>query len=302
MRWDRFITMALVRPLQRLTRNGRPDAAPAAVPILMYHALSDDPELGVAPYYQVHTRPAVFREHLQFLADHGYQSLTLDQALAHLSAGAPSAGPRPVVLTFDDGFRDFYTEAFPALQQHGFTATMFLPTASIGNTRKRFLDRECLTWAEVRELAQAGLQFGSHTVNHPKLVERSWPEIHAELAQSKTEIEQQLGRPVTDFCYPYAFPQCRRLFVARFRDLVRETGYARCVTTQLGRVRAGDDPYQLKRLPVNSRDDMALLQAKLEGGYDWLARPQAVVKRVKAFRAHRSTPAGASAAPTPPNP
>ena len=91
---------------------------------------------------------------------------------------------------------------------------------------------------------------------------------------------QQLGEPVTAFCYPYAFPRGAKTFVAAFRDLLVDAGYACCATTVLGRVCAGDDPFSLKRLPANSLDDLALFQAKLDGNYDWLAGPQALFKKL----------------------
>ena len=281
----------------------------------MYHSISDDPEPGVAPYYRVNTSPSVFRQHIQFLADHGYHTIGLDELLKLLRASggappgnleirkaesplapAPSVARRPpVLLTFDDGFRNFFTEAFPALQEHGFTATVFLPTGFIGDSRRHFAPRstlhapraasaECLTWKEVRELRQAGIEFGSHTVNHPRLVELGWPEIKSEISDSKSEVEQRLGAPVTAFCYPYAFPQGDRAFARELSDLLRETGYACCTTTELGRVQPRDDRYRLKRLPANSLDDPCFFAAKLEGGYDWLASPQRLAKAIKSLK------------------
>ena len=284
----------------------------------MYHSISDDPEDDVSPYYKVNTSPAVWRQHMRFLADQGYRTIRLDVLVSMLTAGLqnhqttrlqdqgptippapisafslqPSAFTKLVCLTFDDGFRDFYTEAFPVLREHDFTATMFLPTAFIGDERRQFrpstinsqlsTTKDCLTWSEVRELRQAGIHFGSHTVNHPKLVELDWPQIRSELSNSKSEIEQQLGEPVTSFCYPYAFPQTDRQFVHRFAGLLSDTGYRSCATTELGRVRLGTDPFRLKRLPANSLDDLALFAAKLDGAYDWLAAPQSAAKTLKA--------------------
>jgi peptidoglycan/xylan/chitin deacetylase (PgdA/CDA1 family) len=278
----------------------------------MYHSISDDPEPGVAPYYRVNTSPSVFRQQMRFLADHGYRTISLDQMVELLSPSLARSGAHPgqsdgrgvrdegrlVALTFDDGFRNFYTEAFPVLQQHGFTAAVFLATAFIGLERRHFrADRgyrssspqllnpststDCLTWSEVRELHKAGIQFGSHTVNHPKLVELDWRDIKSEISNSKSEIEQQLAEPVTGFCYPYAFPQADRSFVHVFSELLGETGYTCCATTELGRVRPGDDVYRLKRLPANSFDDLPFFAAKLDGSYDWLALPQAMVKKLK---------------------
>ncbi len=316
MRLDRFITLNLVQPFRRALRpvaaldtwHFTPGTLPSPlstphfpVPILMYHSLSDDPEPGVAPYYRVNTSPPVFRQQMQFLADHGYGTLTLDQLVTMLRSPAtghsalPAPHSRLVVITFDDGFRNFYTEAFPVLQEHGFTATMFLPTAfvseaALGHRRGegsrvkapfRNAHLEFLTWNEVRELHQAGIQIGSHTVSHPRLVELGWAEIKTELSDSKSEIEQRLGERITGFCYPYAFPQGNRLFARQFSALLGETGYTCCTTTEVGRVQPGDDPHRLKRLPANSLDDLALFAAKLDGNYDWLAGPQALVKKLK---------------------
>ena len=190
---------------------------------------------------------------------------------------------------------------------------MYLPTAFIGNTRRSFspsprrgegrgevnpstlnselsTGRPCLTWSEVRELRSTGMEFGSHTVNHPKLVELAWDKVRSELLDSKSEIEQRLGVCCPAFAYPYAFPQGNPAFARRFRDLVAATGYQTCATTEIGRVKTGDDPYGLKRLPVNSLDDAALLAAKLTGCYDWLAPLQSGLKRIKSVIPRKTTP------------
>jgi peptidoglycan/xylan/chitin deacetylase (PgdA/CDA1 family) len=354
MRLDRLITLDVMQPFRRLfklqgsrfevqgsavssTLNPQPSTLNSkwAVPILMYHSISDGPEPGVSPYYQVNTRPAVFRQHMQFLADHGYRTVTLTELVANLTTGPQddgtkglqdpgattprgpisafqhfsiSAFPKLVCLTFDDGFRDFYAEAFPVLQTHGFTATVFLPTAFIGDERRQFrpstlnyqpsTPKDCLTWSEVRELHRHGIHFGSHTVNHPKLVELDWPEIKSELSNSKSEIEQQLGEPATSFCYPFAFPQADRSFAQMFQDLLCESGYSSCATTELGRIRPGTDPFRLKRLPVNSQDDLALFAAKLNGAYDWLAGPQALAKKLRPRPIASSNSDGSNNAPS----
>ena len=304
MRLDRSITLNLVQPLRRTLNVLRPlNSYPPtlhyrALPILMYHSISDDPETGVSPYYRTATSPAVFRQHMTLLKSEGYQGVDLSTGLAWLKSSAlrtetlnPQSSTdnshppnRPVVLTFDDGFHDFYTSGFPILQKFGFTATMFLPTAFISNSgvRRSFRGKECLTWDEIRELRVAGMEFGSHTISHPKLVDLEWAEIESELSNSKSEIERQLDAPVTSFAYPYAFPQAHRAFGDAFRDRLRQSGYQTCVTTTIGRAHTHDDPYRLCRLPANSNDDDRLLRGKIEGAYDWLAGPQAVIKKLMA--------------------
>ena len=208
--------------------------------------------------------------------------MDLAEGFRWLNTRVPTTN-KPVVITFDDGFRDFHDLAFPILNKYGQTAVMHLPTAFIASNRRSFKGRECMTWNEVRELRQQGVRFGSHTVSHPKLYELSWKEIEAELAHSKENIERELGEEITGFGYPFAFPQQDRRFADRFTQLLRQLGYRNCATTMVGRARPGDDLFCVRRLPVNGCDDPALFEAKLAGAYDWFARPQALAKRAKAW-------------------
>lgn len=251
-----------------------------ALPILMYHSISEDAEPNNSPYYKTTTRPDVFAQHLRWLNDEGFRSVDLEKGIRITQQGEGECG-KVVVITFDDGFRDFYDSAFPALQVHGHTATVFLPTAFIGESRQAFKGRECLTWEEVRELRARGIQFGSHSVNHPVLYETSWGEIENQLALSKKRLELELGEKVTSFAYPYAFPQQDQRFADAFKKLLRQQGYRHCVTTMIGRVQSGDDLFSLKRLPMNACDDKPLFLAKLSGAYDWLAWPQSWSKTIR---------------------
>jgi peptidoglycan/xylan/chitin deacetylase (PgdA/CDA1 family) len=175
-----------------------------------------------------------------------------------------------MVITFDDGFQDFYANAFPILSRYCFSATMFLPTAHIGETTRTFKGVECLTWRQVRELGAAGIEFGSHTVTHPKLKSLTLKDLQYEIQCSKDAIEQELDGAVSSFAYPYAFPETDRAFTAMLRSQLQEVGYENGVSTIIGTAGPADDQLFMKRLPVNSFDDNRLLRAKLESGYDWL--------------------------------
>ncbi len=281
-RLDRWVTLKVVKPLVK----DQPGAAPA-IPILMYHAISDDIE-SVHPYYRTNTAPSVFALQMRQLKELGYYTISLEEAVGTIKAESRSA-ERVVVITFDDGYRDFYTVAAPVLKAHGFTATMFIPTAHINDTSARFKGRDCLTWREIRELESAGMQFGSHTVNHPQLHEIKDFQVQQELSQSKETMEQRLGTEIRSFAYPYAFPETDKAFVAKLRDRLMEAGYANGVCTMIGRADASNDPLFLKRLPINSCDDRELFAAKLAGAYDWLARPQYLLKRLKKGSGRPST-------------
>ncbi len=292
-----MITLCLARPVKSvgLAASGR------ALPVLMYHSISDDPENGVAPYYKTATSPARFEEQIRFLSEHGFESVDLAEAIRLLNTKVPTT-TKPVVITFDDGFRDFHDLAFPILKKYGQSAIMYLPTAFIGNERRSFKGRECMTWDEVKSLQGQGIAFGSHTVNHPKLYELPWKEIEEELANSKENLERELGGEAPSFAYPFAFPQQDQPFTDRFTRLLRQYGYRNCCTTMAGRVRPGDDSFRIKRLPVNGCDDPALFAAKLAGAYDWFAHPQNFVKRARRLlgRGVRSTAHGSNPPTTPP--
>jgi peptidoglycan/xylan/chitin deacetylase (PgdA/CDA1 family) len=276
MRLDRFITVNLVQPV---TRHASPVTS---LPILMYHSVSDDAETGVQPYYRIATRPEIFQQHMRLLKSLGYRGVDLKTGIAALKNNFAKK-EKLAVITFDDGYRDFYSNAFPVLKQNNFTATMFLPTSFIGENPRTFKSRECMTWSEVSELHRAGIEFGSHTVTHPKLVELDWPQIRTELRDSKMEIQNRLGARCDSFAYPFAFPETNKYFVEHLSESLAESGYDTCATTRIGRAKSGDDLMQLKRLPANSCDDEKFFRAKLNGAYDWIAPLQTGVKKIKSI-------------------
>jgi len=272
-RLDRWITLNVVRPTQKVgIFNPR-----VGIPIMMYHSVSDNPEPGVHPYYRMTIPPGLFSEQMKWLHDAGYKALSMDQLLGFLRSEKQQE-EKFVVLTFDDAYRDFLTEAWPILQDYGFTATVFVSTGMVGKT---FLGRECLTWKEIRELYLSGVSFGSHTVHHAELSELDWPDIERELSESKKRLEDELVAEVRNFCYPYAYPEADKKFRKRLNGTLIQQGYESCTTTLIGRISLGDDPFLLRRLPANGADDLEIYRAKIDGYYDWLAVPQSLLKRLK---------------------
>jgi peptidoglycan/xylan/chitin deacetylase (PgdA/CDA1 family) len=271
----------------------------------MYHSISDDVEQDVHPYYRVATTPNRFAEQMQWLVEGGWSGVSLEEALPLLVNGTGN-GRHPVAITFDDGVRDFYTAAWPVLQRHQFTATMYLPTGFIAAQRQSFRGKECLTWSEVLELRADGIRFGSHTVNHPKLYELPVEQIAEELSCSKRRLEEELGEVTAGFAYPYAFPQEDNEFLKTLTELLQQCGYRTCVTTGIGCARPSQSPLRLKRLPINSGDDRPLFLAKLSGAYDWLSSIQRASRQLKFWTAggHSRRPVGtpSSVKPAPSGP
>jgi peptidoglycan/xylan/chitin deacetylase (PgdA/CDA1 family) len=276
MRLDRTASLLVFHPLARLRQAG----GTPRTSILMYHSISNDPEAERRPYWQITTTPAQFRRQMSCLREVGCDVISLRDALETRATATARMRPR-VVITFDDGYLDFMTDAFPVLDEFGFPATVFLPSAFIGDRPREFKGRRCLTWDQVRELQGRGVTFGSHTVSHPQLHDVDDEQLKHELLASKDEIEQRTGVGVNSFCYPYAFPEHDRAFCRRLREVLRLCGYAVGVSTIIGTLRATDDALWLPRLPVNERDDDRLLRAKIEGGYDWIHALQYLSKVVR---------------------
>jgi peptidoglycan/xylan/chitin deacetylase (PgdA/CDA1 family) len=271
-RLDRLATLCVGHPIAKVLGA----ASGSRVPILMYHSISDNLFGKSHPYYQINTSAEVFAHQMRWLRNHGYQTVDLPELIEKFEGCEKLT--KKFVITFDDGYRDFLDGALPALKQCGFSATIYLATDRIQDSPARLNGAEYLTWRDARELRDQGIQFGSHTVSHPDMRSLGPEQIEYELGYSKEVIEQKLGEAITSFAYPFAFPEEDLDFTRFLLDALENQGFQNGVTTILGRASRKSSPYFLPRLPVNSWDDDAFLQAKLEGGYDWMHWPQRLKK------------------------
>lgn len=224
-------------------------ARPGDVVILLYHRVGVQArEIGLPP--------AVFEEQLSYLCDRGNVS-TLDDAVGNGSRGG-------VVVTFDDGARDFHEHALPLLERHGVPAVLYLATAYPEGDRVATLPPgEGLTWSQLEEAVATGLvTVGSHTHSHLLLSGAGEGTAFDEMRRSKELIEDRLGVPCRHFAYPYskgsrdADRAARRLFDTAAVDAWR--------TNRRGRT----DPYRLGRTPVLKSDGRLFFRAKVRGLLD----------------------------------
>ena len=263
-RLDRLTTLYLGLPITKIVgpKSG------TRVPVLLYHSISENLFGKSHPYSHINTSPKVFQQQMRWLRQAGYRSINLGDLMLSFEDGADLSNT--VVITFDDGYQDFLTDAMPVLKQHGFTATVFLATGRIQQDSMRFEGVDYLTWQDVRDLHKEEITFGSHTVTHPDLRCLGPEQIEYELGYSKEVIEQKLGAPVTSFSYPFAFPEEDADFTRLLLDELENQGFENGVTAILGRAGLRNNRFFLPRLPVNSWDDESLFLAKLTNGYDWL--------------------------------
>lgn len=272
LRLDRLATTCFCHPLTQAIGLHEEERR---IPILMYHAVREGFS-GMSRYYETHVSPRVFASQMRQLRGEGFRALSLEETLESLDSG--SSNQKSVVITFDDGYRDFYDRAFPVLAECGLTATLYLATAFVGNTGGGFNGKECLTWSQVRELHSQGISIGSHTVTHPKLKDLKMDHVEEEIASSKKAIEDQIGAPVRSFSYPFAFPETHKEFKQSLREALQNQGYEHGVTTIIGTASRRSDRFFLPRLPVNTWDDPRFFRAKLEGGYNWVHGAQYLAK------------------------
>jgi peptidoglycan/xylan/chitin deacetylase (PgdA/CDA1 family) len=201
--------------------------------VLMYHRVLDEPRDDVKPGMYV-TR-AAFERHLAYLSSR-HEVIGLAE-LGEWMAGRRPSARIPCVITFDDGWFDNYTNAFPLLRRYGLTATVFLITEQMGT-------HEMLTWDQVREMEAGGIDFGSHTATHPVLTTLAETAIRDELSRSRDRLHRELRRPSPWFCYP------KGAFSEEVLGIAREL-YVGALSTIRGAVRHEDDRYRLPRVGIH---------------------------------------------------
>ena len=192
--------------------------------------------------------PEAFDEQLAALKKWKYESITFEEWLAYRE-GKGVLPRRPVIITFDDGYRSLYDKALPVLRRWGFSATVFVVTGLIGKTNAWDADEiqePLLSAGEILEMQSAGLAFGSHTETHPALTGIAPDRAESELAGSRAALESLLGRPVTTLCYPFAKQD------KAVRRLAHSTGYRAAVIGRGGTNRLWTDPYALRRIKLDT--------------------------------------------------
>ncbi len=242
-------------------------------PILLFHAIDDQPEPISFPR-------RMFHQCLQMLSDEGYQTVPL-RVMAELLEKREPLPKRTVCMTFDDGFRSIYQHAFPLLQAYRMTATIFLITGrhSALHTPTRlpsFCGREMLNWQEIREMHQAGLEFGAHTLTHPDLAGIPYQRACAEILESRQIIEDALGNPVVSFAYPYGYS------TPSLRDFVRQHFRCAC-SAKLGLVRPKSDPAALERVEMFYFRTEQRLRMMPTAWFPWYVRMRNLPRQMRAY-------------------
>src|SRR5712691_8035843 len=218
------------------------------IPILMYHSISSTIN---SRFRQFTVPPESFAEQMAYLHQHDYMPISVTQFVRARSQGVTALPARPVVLTFDDGFADFFTAALPVLQQYRFAATLYVATAFIGGTSRwlryeRETTRSMLTWDQLSEISASGIECGAHSHSHPQIDTLPSAAVRNEVFQSRSILEDHLGQEVRSFAYPYGY------HTSAIRQLVRSAGYTSACAVRHAMSSETDDPFALARLMIRA--------------------------------------------------
>jgi len=224
----------------------------ADVPILMYHYVSELPADADEYRRDLTVTPANFEAQMDYLAEADYHPITLTDLHLHLSQGYPLP-EKPVVLSFDDGYRDAYEVVFPHLLERGFTAVFFV-LASPAHIESA----DYLTWTQMKEMSDAGMSIQAHGRDHVDLRDRDYAYLVYQLVGIKEAIEYHTGQIPRFFCYPAG------QYDADVITVLESADYWGAVTTQWGREHRLENRYELTRLRIRHSDTLESFVSKLE--------------------------------------
>lgn len=223
--------------------------------VLMYHSIGDNPEFFTVT-------PVEFERQMKYLDDNGYEVIKLSQ-LVNILKRNWSIPSKTVALTFDDGYRDNYLNAFPLLKKYNFPAAIFLTSSLIGKSSvgRKGTHLQMLSWPEIREMAASGLiDFYPHGQSHKKMTFLAEDEAESEISQSKKILESNLAGDLNVFAYPFGD------YNQRVIEAAKKCGMEAAFTIETGRTKAGDDLFELKRNSIDSKVTFAMFKGIVKFG------------------------------------
>ena len=226
------------------------------VPILMYHHIDQNGAVS-----SLSVSPENFKRQMQFLSRHNYSVISLDE-FAQLKRRGGQFVRNAVVITFDDGYEDNYTFAYPILKKYNLPAAIFVIVDSIG-------EEGYLTYAQIKEMLNSGIiDIGSHSLAGDYLPGSSTPELKRQIGSSKKLLQAKINREVDLFCYPIGG------FSPQIQAMLKKYGYKAACTTNRGKRQTylNDDIFALKRIKIKDSFNPFVLWVKVSGYYNYFRR------------------------------
>ncbi len=203
----------------------------------MYHYIGNNPNPKDTARNALSTAPDVFDAQLGYIAQNGYNPISLDTLYAALKGG--QLPPKPIVITIDDGYEDLFYNAYPIILKYHFHVTSFIPTGLVNQGYY-------VSWAQIKQMQSSGLfSFEAHSITHPTLTALSYAAQKNEIFTSKQVLQDETGSIVNFFAYPYGASNSTTW------ELVREAGYFGALGTWYGTTESVGDEYYWPRVRVS---------------------------------------------------
>lgn len=231
--------------------------------ILVYHRVTDEKDESVS------TSIKNFSRQISFLGKY-FSIITMERLINSIKNREPLPS-NSIVITFDDGYKDVFTNAYPILKMYNIPATVFITTdyIQLPVTSHQSPVNEMMSWEDILEMIDNNISIGSHTVSHPKLSALTDNEIERETGESKDIIQRHINKEVVCFSYPYGG---RDFFNERIKEMLKKNGYQCACSTIYGINDLNSDLFELKRIPVNYYENETIFMIKVFGLLNPVAR------------------------------
>lgn len=238
------------------------------MPVIMYHrVIKDESEKGIHGTYVTVEQ---FEEQMKYLKKKGYETVTFKDMLNNRYKQRFDKDKKWIMLTFDDGYKDNYENAFPILKKYQFKGIIYIldgieynkwDVDNPGNPERKFT---LMNQDELLEMQNYGIEFGGHTSTHPRLAELSIEQVKSEIINSKSNIEKIVGRELLSFAYPYGSLN------EEVKRIPQEAGYKFAVATDSGSIVFSDDLFEIRRIGIFPTNNLFNFKRKVSGKYNFI--------------------------------
>lgn len=220
------------------------------VPVLMYHYIGNNPNPADHARDILSVTPDKFEAQMKYISESGFNPISFDQLYPALVSHSPLP-PKPIILTFDDAYVDFYYNAYPILAKYNLSATVFVPTNLVGKPAY-------MNWDQIVQLNQTGrVHFLAHSQNHSDLTHLTAAQLTTEITESKKILEQKLGAPVNFMAYPYGTVNNTVI------EAVKKAGYLGSAGTWESKFQSQNNLYDMPRLRITGNMSLETYKATI---------------------------------------
>lgn len=265
---EEFSIESIVENIEKIYQREIVKKKKYEMPVIMYHrVIKDESEKGVHGTYVTVEQ---FEEQMKYLKKKGYETVTFKDLLNNRYKQRFDKDKKWIMLTFDDGYKDNYENAFPILKKYQFKGIIYVldgieynkwDVDNPGNPEKRFT---LMNQEELLEMQNYGIEFGGHTSTHPRLADLSIENVKSEIINSKSNIEKTIGRELLSFAYPYGSLN------EEVKKIPQEAGYKFAVATDSGSIVFSDDLFEIRRIGIFPTNNLFNFKRKVSGKYNFI--------------------------------